>query len=113
MALIQEAVNEITIAIPKQRVDSANARQFEQDLLDVIKNKAKKVLVDFRDIDYISSAGLRVILLSAKTAKATGVPFALCSMKDKIKEVFVVSGFAKILSIHPSREIAIQAMSSN
>ena len=107
MAMPQETIGDATVLIPQQRVDSANAKLFEQDLLDAIKGESGTILVDFKDLDYISSAGLRAILIAAKSAKAAGRRFRLCSMKDTIQDVFAVSGFAKILSIHPDRDAAM------
>lgn len=109
MAIPQELIGDMAVLVPQQRVDSANAKQFEVDLLDAIKAGNKTILLDFKDLDYISSAGLRAILVAAKSAKAAGRRFLLCSMKENIREVFTVSGFAKILSIHPDRTTAAAA----
>ena len=99
----------VVIVIPKGRIDGATAKEFEDKLLSVVRDE-KKIVVDFSDIDYISSAGLRVILLAAKSAKSKGHGLALCSMKAPIHQVFDISGFAKLLNIAGSRAQALAAV---
>ncbi|MYJ81940.1 MAG: STAS domain-containing protein, partial [Acidimicrobiaceae bacterium] len=68
--------------------------------------------LDFEDVSYISSAGMRVILLTAKGLQSSGMKFALCSMNDSIREVFKISGFDKIIQIHGSQSDALAAVSA-
>lgn len=109
MAIPQEISGETVVLMPQQRVDSANSKQFEVDLLEALKAGHKTLVVDFKDLDYISSAGLRAILVTAKSAKASSVRLRLCNMKENIREVFTVSGFDKILAIHATRAEALVA----
>lgn len=105
MEIKQESLGEAVILVPVGRVDSATAKAFEARLLQVVNSGAVRVVVDFSELDYISSAGLRVVLVGAKMTRAPR-KFALCGMKPHIREVFDVSGFAKILSILPDRAAA-------
>ena len=68
------------------------------------------MIVDFGDLDYISSAGLRVILKATKDLKRSEGNFILCSMKDYVKEVFEISGFDTFLPIVSSMDEALQKM---
>ena len=61
--------------------------------------KNKKICISFDGIDYISSAGLRVVLMSGKKLTAAGGILALINMPQKIFQVFKMSGFDKILKI--------------
>ena len=92
--------------MPKARVDSSSAKAFEIKVVAAIGTKASRILVDFSDLDYISSAGLRVVLVGAKMTKAPR-KFALCGMKPQIREIFDMSGFSKILTIHTDRATAL------
>jgi anti-anti-sigma factor len=92
---------------PAGRVDSRSAGSFESELLGRIEGGEKRVIVDFSDTDYISSAGLRVLLMAAKRLKGDDASFRLCSLKSQIQTVFKASGFDRILSIHADLERAL------
>jgi len=86
------------------RLDSANAKILEAALLAPVQAGEAMVVLDLSDLEYISSAGLRVILIAAKQQKARQGRFALCGLRDEIREVFEISGFAKILDIRATRQ---------
>lgn len=109
MKLKTSEKNGIVIAHLEGRIDSSVAKEFEQNFL-VLANKPKgKLIADFSQLAYISSAGLRVLLMAAKEIKNQNGAMILCSMNAGIKEVFTVSGFGKILNIQPSLEDALKA----
>ena len=66
------------------------------------------MIVDFEDLDYISSAGLRVILKTSKTLKRSEGSIVLCSMQDYVKEVFEIAGFDVFLSIATKMNDALE-----
>ncbi|MGE5477475.1 MAG: STAS domain-containing protein [Bacteroidales bacterium] len=105
METIIETFGDATVLVPQSRVDSATAKAFEAKVLQVVNSGAPRVILDFSALDYISSAGLRVVLVGAKMTRAPR-KFVLCGMKPHIREVFDVSGFAKILSIQADRTTA-------
>jgi anti-sigma B factor antagonist len=109
MEIREEKVGDATILVPVNRVDSATSKAFEAKVVAVVNSGAAKIVVDFGDLEYISSAGLRVVLVGAKMTRAPR-KFVLCSMKPHIREIFDVSGFAKILSIFPDRDAALGAL---
>ena len=71
----------------------------------------KPMVLDLSHLEYLSSAGLRVILVAAKTAKAGGSQLALSSPTTSVKEVLDISGFAAVLPIHATLEEASQDLS--
>ncbi|MFM2057780.1 MAG: hypothetical protein RLY71_2165 [Pseudomonadota bacterium] len=91
----------------KGRVDSATAGQMEQALKDVFNKPGSRVVVDFSALDYISSAGLRVVLMQAKRAKQTQSRLVLCGLSTQVREVFEISGFLKILDVVPNQAAAL------
>lgn len=109
MEIKEERTDDMAVLIPIARVDSATAKAFEAKVMAVVNSGAPRILIDFAEMDYISSAGLRVVLVGAKMTRAPR-RFALCGMKPHIREIFDVSGFAKILQIHPDRAAAVAAM---
>ena len=98
------------IATAEGRVDGINASDFEQALRNAISDSDTAVIVDLANLSYISSAGLRAILLIAKLLSKSSTKFGLCSLTDPIREVFEISGFDKIVAIHDTREAALTAV---
>lgn len=105
MEIKVETLGDVTVVVPVARVDSSTAKAFEAKVLQVVNSGVARIIVDFAEMDYISSAGLRVVLVGAKMTRAPR-KFVLCGMKPHIREVFDVSGFAKILSIQADRAAA-------
>jgi anti-anti-sigma factor len=97
---------------PKGRIDSASSPAFEKEILQQIEDGHRRMLLDFADLAYVSSAGLRIVLLAAKRMKASGGKLALCSLSPQITEVFEISGFSRILDIYPSRDAALSMLSA-
>lgn len=89
------------------RLDSANAANVEQDLLGRLAQESGGVVIDFARLDYISSAGLRIVLVVAKRMKQAGRKLVLTGFQPNIRDVFEISGFLNILDVAPSRADAI------
>ena len=112
MEITAETESGTVIARASGRIDSSNSREFHSGLEAVVADDAPAVVLNFEDVSYISSAGMRVILLTAKSLQSSGVKFALCSMNESIREVFKISGFDKIIPIHASQSEALAAVSA-
>jgi len=95
---------------PSGRLDATTSPALQEKLLGLIEAGDRRMVIDFSELDYVSSAGLRVILIVAKRLKSTGGALALCCMKPHIKEVFDIAGFSAMLSIHPTQEEAVSAL---
>lgn len=91
----------ITIITPNGRIDISTAKSFEEGIMKLL-GQNQFVVISFSEINYISSAGLRVILMAGKKIASMKGSFALTNMPPKIHEVFKMSGFDKILKIYPS-----------
>ena len=111
MEIETETLGGTAVIRPQGRVDSNSARELEEALLPRF-DEAAPVLVDFSGLSYISSAGLRVLLLAARRSKATGVPLGLCGMSEPVAEVFTISGFAKLFRIWPDTDAALAELSA-
>lgn len=99
MEIIQQKSNDIVIIKLVGKLDSNTSAQLEEAVLGLIDSGEKKLLVDGAQLDYISSAGLRVLLLAAKKLKAGGGKIVLATLKDYIIEVFEIAGFNMIFQI--------------
>ncbi len=109
MAVNSARENGTLIARTDGRIDGANAREFQVALEDAIDPSDRTVILDMENLSYISSAGLRVILMTAKTLQKQNAKFAICSLSPAIREVFQISGFDRIIPIHSSQEEAISS----
>jgi anti-anti-sigma factor len=103
---------DICVVRPEGRLDGASGPAFEKELIGNIDKGARKLLLDFSKLQYISSAGLRIVLIAAKRMKAGGGRLALCSLNRQINEVFEISGFSSILDICPSYDDAVARLSA-
>ena len=110
MEIQTERANGTLIAKAEGRIDGVNARDFEEALKAAISTDDNTVVMDLEGLSYISSAGLRVILLIAKTLRKRNADLILCSLSDPIREVFEISGFDKIIPVHASREQALASI---
>ncbi len=100
MVMTHEVLNGLLVVKPESRIDSSNAGTFEAHCAKLIAEGPKKVVVDLSTVDYISSAGLRVILVAAKTVKSQGGSLTLCGLSGNVREVMEVSGFDVLFGAH-------------
>ena len=92
------------------RVDGSNAREFQDALESLLGDDTTAMVLDLEELSYISSAGLRVILLVARRIHSKNGKFGVCALSDAIKEVFQISGFDKIIETHGAQEEAISSI---
>ncbi len=92
------------------RLDSATSSDFERSLQGLFQAAGDKVMMDFSALDYISSAGLRVVLMAAKRAKQGQGHLVLYGLQTHVKEVFEISGFLKILEVANDRAAALASL---
>ncbi len=100
----------VAVIALKGRLDSANAGELEKGLEDLFTQPGQKAVVDMEKLDYISSAGLRVVLMLAKRARQTGGRVLLSCLVPSVREVFEISGFLKIVEVASTTEAAITAL---
>ena len=110
MEIKTEQKGGVLVAMTEDRVDGSNAREFQDALQGVIADAESALVLDMEQLTYISSAGLRVILLIARTLQGKNTKFAVCSLSDSVREVFEISGFDKIVETHATQAGAIAAL---
>jgi len=97
----------VSIVSVTGRMDAVTAPEFEKSLLELISKGEKKFLVNLAGLEYISSAGLRSILVIAKQSKAGQGEVIFSGLKGPVEEVFKISGFHSIFKIFDSEEAAL------
>jgi anti-sigma B factor antagonist len=91
------------------RLDSSSAGALEA-VLPARVQANDKVVLDLADVAYVSSAGLRVLLIGAKAARANGHKLVLAGLSASVREVFDISGFTSIFAIEPDVDSALAAL---
>lgn len=89
------------------KLDVVASKAFEARLITHVEGPQRLILLDFSGCDYVSSAGLRSILIAAKRSKAAGKTLVLAGMNKVVRDVFRVSGFDRMLLVEPDLESAL------
>ncbi len=92
------------------RLDAMTVPSIEQQLLQAAAHRRPGLVLDLSGLDYTSSAGLRLLLRTAKQARAAGVRIALAALRPTVGEVLAVSGFSSIIDSYPTRAEAVEAV---
>ena len=88
---------ELTLTV-EGRIDTITSNELEEVITAEIGN-FDSLILDFANLEYISSAGLRVLISTQKKLKADNIPMIIKNVTDSVNEIFRMSGFDKILKI--------------
>lgn len=100
MKITENRVNDTIVLAIEGRIDTNSSTQLQAMILQSFQ-KGKNLELDFERTEYITSAGLRALLIGQKTAASKGGSMKLLKVNPMIMNVFQMSGFAKILTIEP------------
>jgi anti-anti-sigma factor len=104
------AQSELVVVTPQGRLDAGNTRPLEAEFKKHIAAGEVRLLVDLEATRYISSNGLRVILIAMKQAQKHHGKLVLCCLNPRMKEIFEMAGFDKVFEIFESRDLAFKAL---
>ena len=107
MTITPETTAQATIVPLLGQINSANAGALEAQLLTLVDGGVRQLVLDFAALDYISSAGLRLVLVLAKRLKQERGRLVLCATQPHVYEVFDISGFLAILDVQATRQEAL------
>ncbi|MBQ6534859.1 MAG: STAS domain-containing protein [Opitutales bacterium] len=110
MEITQENIDNIAIVSLKGRLNVTTTADLEQVFNKLLAENRTKILVECRELEYISSAGLRVLLAAAKQFKKISGEIALAGLSQNVKQVFEISGFTSIFTIYTTRDEAVKSM---
>ncbi len=110
MDIENERVGDVAVVTAHGRLDGIYSSAFAKRVGELIVGPNPKILIDFADVDFVTSAGLRAVLLLMKKAAVAGGAFALCGVNAEVREVLDISGFADIFTIHPGRAEGLAAL---
>ena len=98
------------VAAPVGRIDHSSAAELEAALLPLVGQAAERkgaLVLDFAGVDYISSVGLRVLMIAAKQMRAAQAPLAVAALQSVVAEIFTISRFDKVLTVHATLDEAL------
>jgi anti-anti-sigma factor len=106
--ITEQSSGKATLVELAGRLDSPNAPKVHDRLAAIIAG-GNAVVLDFAKVEYVTSAGFRVLLLVARQAEKAGCRFVLCAITGKVRQLFDLGGFLDVLPIARSREEALAA----
>ncbi len=111
MQITQLQSNGVSIVAVAGRIDATTAEQFKQTLLTTTATAPVLLLIDFVQVDFISSIGLRVLVVTAKRVAAVRGKLVFCGLTGAVREVFELAGFTAVAPSFSTREEALASLS--
>ncbi len=109
-----QRVVDVFIAMPAGKIDHPNAEWLKEALAPVLDAAALgncALVLDFSRVEYISSMGLRVLLLAAKQLRAASARIAVAALQPPVAEIFAIARFNHVLEIFPDVRAALAQLS--
>ena len=100
-------ISDIKVAQLEGELDTISAPEAETALNLLMDQGTKKILVNFENLDFIASSGLRILLATAQRLKGDGGELRVCSLNETVQEVFDISGFSTLLSVFKNEKKAL------
>lgn len=107
MQISSETINDVQVARFDGNLDTNTSADAQDFLNSAIDEGATKIVVSFEKVDFVSSAGLRVLLATAKRLGGSGGALRVCGLNETVTEIFEISGFSTILNVFPSEADAL------
>ncbi|MBA3639387.1 MAG: STAS domain-containing protein [Acidobacteria bacterium] len=98
------------VIAPSGRIDTTTSGALEEALRRTVDEGARRLIIDFSSVEYISSAGLRVFLMLSKRMRDLHGRLILCGMTEPVAQVFRLAGFMALFQVEGSRQAAIARM---
>ncbi len=112
MQITEAQQDGVHVIAPSGRIDTTTVGALEARLVPAFAVARPRVVVDLSGVEYISSAGLRVLLVAARRVQGTGGGLALCGMGDAVRQVFQLAGFLPLFTIRDTRDAAVKQIAA-
>lgn len=106
--LIEEFKGDVLVIRIKGRLDSVSSPNAEKKVFDLINDGSLKIILDIGGVNYVSSAGMRMLLATTKKIRTLSGKLCVCSMIPNVLDVLKMSGFDHILELYPTEEEALK-----
>jgi anti-sigma B factor antagonist/stage II sporulation protein AA (anti-sigma F factor antagonist) len=114
MELVAKSFADVVALYPSGRIDNATADAFKAALaphLAAVAAGGDRAVIDLAAVEYISSVGLRVLMLASKQVKARGGALAVAALQPVVREIFEISRFTLVLEVFPTLREALAKLS--
>ncbi len=105
----KENKGDILVLRLKGRLDATSSPAVEKKFFDFIEEGSNQLLLDFNGVDYLSSAGMRILLSTAKKLKGKAGMMKLCSITNNVLDVLKMSGFDHVLELYDTEQEALKS----
>jgi len=103
-----EIFSDIAVLYPKGHLDAHSVEKFELEILGLVKKNIIRIIINCEELDYISSAGMGIIMGNLDEIKEKGGDIKLCSVNERVYEIFDLVGFTEIYDFLENEEIAMK-----
>jgi anti-sigma B factor antagonist len=107
MKMLEQVADDVTVLEAHGRVDSTTAKEFGDRLIALIQAGRRRIVVDFKNIAYISSAGFRALILADRATEQRQGKLALCGVNGDVMRLFEIGAFLDLFLICPNQQDAI------
>ena len=107
MQIGEQRTGSALVLFPAGRLDSVTSNELEKHVASRLDAGERRLVVDLAGVEYISSAGLRVLLMAAKRLKEPPAALVLCGLGPSVRTVLELAGFLPLFVIEPGREQAL------
>ena len=98
---------QVSVVKVKGQVDSANAPDLETALKQLVEGNKNRIVLDLKEVDYLSSLGMRAIILTLKSVRRVNGDLRLASPSASVEQVFRIVGMTQMFNIYSSGEEAV------
>ena len=115
MEFTSRKLADVVLVAPAGQIDHPNAVKLEQALTPFVDDATaaqKPLVLDFSGVEYISSMGLRVLMVAAKQMRARNAPMAVAGLQPVVDEIFEIARFRFVVDVFPSVREALAALSA-
>ena len=99
---------EVNILYIEGELDTVTSPEAQAKLTQLVDRGVKKIVINFEKLEFINSAGLRALLLTAKQLKAINGQLRVCSLNNDVREIFRMAGFTTILTVKATENEALE-----
>jgi anti-sigma B factor antagonist len=107
LKLMEEVIDDVTVLDAHGRLDSTTAKEFGDRMIALIQTGRSAIVVDLKNIAYISSAGFRALLIANRATAAKQGKFALCGVIGEVKRLFEIGSLTEMFLICQTRSDGI------
>lgn len=114
MELSSRKLADVIVVAPVGQIDHANAQRLQEALAPILDRAGPRkdaLLFDFSGVGYISSMGLRVLMVTAKQMRSQNARVAVAALQPVVEEIFDIARFKHVLEVFPSVRAALQQLS--